>query len=131
MPRHEFVVVGRPVSRRSSSASKRRYKGKVKRAAQDVLPATPSGEFVALTVRYFHWGQQRIDGDNILSLICDALNEVAYYDDSQIVTHHIDSINMTQSYRLIDPPEQVVDHLEGREEFVWVSVGPVRVIRIS
>jgi len=131
MLRHEFVVVGRPVSRRASPRSKRRYKQQIREAARGVFAGRPSSEPIALTVRYFHWGAQKIDGDNLLSVIADALTGLAYDDDDQVETHHIDKINMTRSYRLMDPPEEVLDHLEGQREFVWIRVSLVRVIHIS
>jgi len=82
-----------------------------------------------LSVYYFHWGRERIDGDNVLGPICDALKGLAYEDDSQVVRHEITLINMNLSYRLADPPEELHDYLEGPDEGIVVMLNPVQPIR--
>jgi Holliday junction resolvase RusA-like endonuclease len=85
----EFIVVGVPVSHQ---ASDRRRLAAWRQIIRDVAwrywpaPHLPLDDQLKITVVYYHEGvATRLDNDNLLKPIQDALNGVIYHDDRQIV----------------------------------------------
>jgi len=124
-----FVVKGRAFSSRARRKTKDRYKDKIRKSAQKVLPPTPTKEPVVLRLYYYHWGRHQIDHDNLSGVISDALKGLAYEDDSQVIDSQTILVNMNGSYWLADPPEELLDHLERPGEGVVIIISPVRAIR--
>ena len=88
MPRFEFTVAGAPASYQVRNRARlRAWQQSVRAAALAVWPAqqTPFVGHLRITVVYYHEGAEvRIDNDNLLKPIQDALNGLVYDDDRQI-----------------------------------------------
>lgn len=86
MPLLEFVVIGTPVSSQGSSDNRKfwqqRVQGKGRNAATVQLPVSTE---VALRLAYFYVSEPIADLDNIVKPIQDALKDIAYVDDKQVV----------------------------------------------
>jgi crossover junction endodeoxyribonuclease RusA len=84
----EFTIPGPPVSQQTSNrANLQAWKATVRAQAPARWPAAdaPHAEAVQITVTYFHDGPAvRMDNDNLLKPIQDALNNLVYFDDRQI-----------------------------------------------
>lgn len=88
MPHIEFTVSGAPASHQAQSRVRLRdWRGAVRDAASAVWPAqqTPLAGRLQITVVYYHEGSEvRLDNDNVLKPIQDALIGLIYVDDRQI-----------------------------------------------
>jgi hypothetical protein len=86
LPLLEFVVIGTPVSSQGSSDNRKfwqqRVQGKGRNAATVQLPVSTE---VALRLAYFYVSEPIADLDNIVKPIQDALKDIAYVDDKQVV----------------------------------------------
>lgn len=88
-----FVVAGNPVPwERTEGNGRRRYTAPRTRAhealiagAAKIAGATPVDGPVRLAVKFFRDSAHRCDIDNLTKSVQDALNGIAYRDDSQIV----------------------------------------------
>lgn len=60
------------------------------------IPKAMSRKDTEMALRGMIYPTKKPDGDNILKLVADALNGVAYYDDSQIIDMHIDKLYAAQ-----------------------------------
>ena len=68
-----------------------------------------------------------MDGDNLLKTFCDALKEVAYRDDSQIVHHEVSFHKRNSNFRITGVPLtlQIADLLANKETFTIVRLRQV------
>lgn len=125
----EFIVPGPPRSQQTRQrAQLHAWKDKVRTAARQRLPGDtlPVGNDIRIFVQYFHEKPTvRIDGDNLLKPVQDALIGLIYDDDRQI----IDAI--TQK-RPIDDPFNVrhisrvlAEGFSQGDEFVYVRIESV------
>jgi len=83
----EFTVEGPPLSHQTRDRLKlQAWRAAVRAAAlRGWASRTPVGGSVRLTVGYYHDGPAvRIDNDNLLKPIQDALNKLIYVDDTQV-----------------------------------------------
>jgi crossover junction endodeoxyribonuclease RusA len=88
-----FIVLGEPVpwARARSRGSQRWNSPRVEAqkaliaGAARIAGAKPLEDPMRLTVTAYLSSWRRVDGDNILKLVADALNGVAYVDDAQVM----------------------------------------------
>ena len=125
----EFIIPGPPVSQQTRHRVQlHAWKGKVRTAARQRWPSDVLlvRDDVRIIVRYFHEKPTvRIDGDNLLKPVQDALIGLVYDDDRQV----IDAI--TQK-RPIDDPVYVrhisrvlAEGFSQGDEFVYIRIGNV------
>lgn len=98
----EFVVVGVPASVQSATWRKRGWKRQVeehgRRAwGEDEQPLTGPVQFHM--VFYFEGTLPRLDVDNMIKLTQDALNDIVYKDDSQLLRTASDVRDINAAYR--------------------------------
>src|SRR6266404_5075312 len=128
----EFIVTGIPISTQASSRSKMRWKGDVAAAAlatsseDNALVADP----VRVTIVYFYVSTE-LDLDNIIKPIVDALNEVIYVDDFQVVNITAAKRDLSATLVLTDAPPAIIERLgvsaDNPQDFVFVAVEPVNI----
>jgi hypothetical protein len=82
----EFTIAGPPISLQAKTATKNRWKAAVAAAASAMVPngEAPTTDEVAVHITYYYEGDAP-DVDNIIKPIQDALINVVYEDDSQVV----------------------------------------------
>lgn len=86
MPLLEFVVIGTPVSSQGSSDNRKFWQQRVQREGRNAATAQlPVSTDVVLRLAYFYISEPIADLDNIVKPIQDALKDVAYVDDKQVV----------------------------------------------
>lgn len=93
MPLFEFTVEGPPLSSQTASRTAlRAWKERVRTAAERVWRKgrRPLKKRLQIEVDYYHDGPGiRLDNDNMIKPIQDALNKLIYEDDRQITYTHI------------------------------------------
>lgn len=118
--KYNIIIMGRAYSPNSHSATQ--YRDKVKEEASKVIDK-PIGGNVSVRVDYYYTeSKNRLDGDNLLKIICDGLKDVTYQDDNQITEHHVYTNNINRSFTIEEVPfPEIFDHF-GHGDFVAVTV---------
>lgn len=100
----EFIVDGPPVSHQTRNPERlRAWRTKVRNAAMQYWPTglSPLTSWLKLTVTYYHDGVAvRIDNDNMVKPIQDALIGLVYVDDRQITDTQIRKTDINGSFRV-------------------------------
>jgi hypothetical protein len=120
----EFVVIGTPLSQGASSKRKELWKTRV--AAE----ATAAANFgyvgpLCVTLAYFCVALG-VDIDNIIKPIVDAMKEVLYHDDRQIVQVESIAIELAEATRIRNTTTAIATGLAAGTDFVLVRVAPAR-----
>lgn len=116
--KYNVVIMGRAYSSHSHSAAQ--YKDKVKEEASKVIRRPIKGNLSIRVDYYYNESKNRLDGDNLLKIVCDGLKSVAYHDDNQIIEHHVYTNNLNR--RIKDPPFPGIWDCFGQGDFVAVTV---------
>lgn len=116
------VLKGRPISIRASARSKERWKRKVANAARRVFPTPLDGNDMSITITFFYNALPDFDTDNMSKPICDALEGIAYHNDSQLMERHARRRDINGSFRIkgIDP--KVAIAIAKGEDFVAIKI---------
>jgi len=96
----------------------------IKRIASQYI-TSPSTNTIHLRLEYlFRESKNRLDGDNFLKTFCDALEGVAYVDDSQVHRHEVTLHNMNSSFSIKGVPltDEIADCF-SLEAFTIVRLG--------
>ena len=100
----EFIIDGPPLSHQTRNVQRlRAWQQAVRTAAQRRWPAdtAPIVGRLSITVTYYHNGVAvRIDNDNLVKPIQDALNGLIYEDDRQITDTHVRKTSLDGSFRV-------------------------------
>jgi crossover junction endodeoxyribonuclease RusA len=123
----EFTVPGPPVSYQTNVRSRlRAWEAKVRNAARACVPlgAPPVGRSgLMLTLVYYHEQPTvRIDNDNLLKPVQDALNGVIYTDDVLITHTVVRKENLDGSIHADDLSPALAAALVAGYEFIYVRV---------
>lgn len=116
-----LIIPGKGYSSRADHA--RDYKTLIKGIGSKRI-TEPFGGAVEIKLEYLYLHRaDRLDGDNLLKTICDALKGVAYKDDSQIVHYEVDTININSSFAISPVPnvQQVADLLTSGSPFTIID----------
>ncbi len=117
-----FVVPGRPYAPRSGAA--KRYQDGVRQMAISAIPAPLVGHLYIRLHYYYTDSRLRLDGDNLLKVVCDALKGCAYQDDGQIDEHHVHRTNLGISTTITDiPTPELFDYIARYKDFVIIEIG--------
>jgi Holliday junction resolvase RusA-like endonuclease len=117
-----LIIPGRGYAHTAEHA--KQYKEKIKRIAQQTI-REPFGGEVDIRLEYLYRNRlDRLDGDNLLKTICDALEGVAYTNDSQIVHHEVSAININSSFTIRGVPldQQIGDLFANKESFTIIRL---------
>lgn len=119
----DFVVRGVPASVQAKSRRKQQWQTIVRAAASLAWPSgkDPLTDKVQIHITYYH-DYARLDVDNMIKLIQDALCGIVYVDDEQLTdTHgHLRDINGAYKIRGISPA--LADGFSSNGPFVHVRV---------
>jgi len=115
------MVPGRAYAPGSHSAKK--YKESIRLAASPKIRRPLQGSLFIKVHYYYSDSKHRVDGDNLLKIVCDALKGVAYGDDSQIDSHQVERVNTSSSTVITDiPTPSLFDYME-QKAFVIIELG--------
>jgi hypothetical protein len=117
-----FIVHGTPVSVNSSRKKRGPWIQKVQDEAVKHFRVPLDYDDILIKIRFFYTGITRLDSDNILKPICDALNGIAYIDDNQIRRHEVEKSSLMDAYRILRAPKEVAIALTIEENFVWIRL---------
>lgn len=119
--RYSVLIPGRayaPGSRHASS-----YKKSIRYAVSKKIRRPLEGSLFIRVHYYFSDSKLRVDGDNLLKVICDALKGVAYQDDSQIDDHRVIRKNINSSTTMTDiVTPRLFDYI-AQGDFVMIELG--------
>jgi Holliday junction resolvase RusA-like endonuclease len=122
----EFTIPGPPVSQQTSNrANLQAWKGTVRAQAAARWPAgdAPHTEDVQITVTYFHDGPAvRMDNDNLLKPIQDALNALVYVDDRQITDCNVRKTDLDGRFQVRGMSPALAEAFSNGQEFLHVRV---------
>lgn len=122
---HIIIVPGRAYGPRSHHAPI--YKESIKyRASQHIKEPFDGNIDIRLEYLYRNSGN-KLDGDNLLKIVCDALKGIAYIDDSQVQHHEVSAYNMNSSYTIRGVPltEEVIDCF-SQEAFIIIRLKVIK-----
>ncbi len=122
----EFIVQGSPVSHQSNNrVLLRAWRAKVGVAAQIHWPAVqqPLDSPLKITVVYYFGDRsRRMDNDNLLKPIQDALIGLIYRDDSQIIDSAVRRTSINGAFFVRGMPLVLLEGFANGEEFVYVKL---------
>lgn len=117
-----ITVPGRAYAPGSRSAGG--YKEKIRLLASRQIRVPLTGSLFVKVHYYYSSSKWRIDGDNLLKIVCDALKGVAYQDDGQIDSHHVERTNISSSTVISDiPTPKLFDYIAEYSDFVIIELG--------
>jgi crossover junction endodeoxyribonuclease RusA len=122
----EFIVDGPPVSHQTRNPARLRvWQRTVRNAAAQRWPADtpPTIARLRFTVTYYHDGVAvRIDNDNLVKPIQDALNGLVYVDDRQITDTLVRKTDLNGSFRVRGMSPVLAEGFCRGNEFLYVRV---------
>jgi crossover junction endodeoxyribonuclease RusA len=121
----EFTILGPPVSHQSRNRRNlAAWRAKVRAAAAKVWGArSPVGVPLKITVTYYHEGDGvRIDNDNWIKPIQDALNGLVYEDDRLITDTSLRKTSIDGSFRIRRQTLVLLEAFSRGEEFLHILV---------
>ncbi len=122
----EFTVPGPPVSQQTSNRARlQAWKATVRQQAANRWPAgnAPHAGPVQLTVCYYHDGPAvRVDNDNWVKPVQDALNNLVYLDDGQIIDTKIRKTDLDGRFEVRGMSQVLAEAFSGGAEFLYVRV---------
>ncbi len=121
----EFVIDGPPISAQSHNPARLvDWKIRVAVAAAAVWEGPPFRGKVHVVVTYYHEGATaRLDGDNMIKPILDAMSGTVYVDDRQAARIEARSVNLLAAGRLPRVRALIAAQLTLPGEFlhIWVD----------
>lgn len=122
----EFIVDGPPISYQTRHPARlRAWQTVVRTAATQRWPANmpPLTSRLKLTVTYYHDGiAVRMDNDNLVKPIQDALNGVVYADDRQITDTYVRKTDLNGSFRVRGMSPVLAEGFCRGSEFLFVRI---------
>ena len=122
----EFVVIGTPLSHQTRNRRRLlEWKTTVRESAAPrwpVIEEPETGE-LRVVVNYFHERPSvRIDSDNLVKPILDALIGLVYVDDAQIVEVVVQKRDIDGTFRIRRMSQVLAEGFINGEEFVYVRI---------
>lgn len=122
----EFFVTGPPVSQQTRRQARlKAWKASVREEAEKVWPAgqPPWEGPVKITVAYYHEGEAvRIDHDNMIKPVQDALSGLVYRDDGQITDAQTRKTPIDGRFRLRHLSPVYAEAFGRGEAFVYIRI---------
>lgn len=122
----DFIVIGTPLSHQTRDRQRlQEWMRRIKDAATDRWPEghVPDSGDLRIIVRYFHERPSvRIDVDNLVKPIQDALIGLVYVDDVQIIDVDIQKRDIDGSFRIRRMSPILAEGFINGEEFVYVRI---------
>jgi crossover junction endodeoxyribonuclease RusA len=122
----EFTVLGPPLSHQTKNAQRlAEWRAAVLAAAQARWPPhdPPLAKAIEITLVYYHDRPTvRIDNDNLIKPIQDALNGHIYEDDALITDTHVRKTALDGSFKVRRMSRVLADAFVEGEEFLHIQI---------
>lgn len=122
----ELIVVGTPISHQTRNRKRLRvWQQSVRDAAEIIWPTgrPPIAAQLKIIVVYYHDGTYvRIDNDNLIKPIQDALNGLIYADDAQITDTTIRKTDINGRFRVRGMSPVLARGFIQGEEFIYIHI---------
>lgn len=121
--RFEFVIDGPPVSQQARRRENlRAWRSKVRSEAEQNWPSgqPPTSDLVMLRIIYFY-NDMKVDVDNIVKPIQDALKELVYVDDDQIIDILASKRKRLENLRIDNRSIVLSEGFPRSNDFLYVS----------
>lgn len=130
-PQYTLIIPGRAFSAQASRRSRNMYKARIREVAAQSIPEPLKQNNLYVKVDYLYI-ENRVEEDNLLKLVRDALKGIAYLDDAQISESRA-IVHDKASTPNIEPPmpPDIVDLIVKNQEFVIVTIGVRRMLFIK
>ncbi len=123
----EFAVLGTPASAQSKGRKKDAYKQRVAEAARtatrDWSEPDAAGSTVSVWMVYFYLGDTNLDVDNFIKPTLDAMCEVLYRDDRQVVQVLARKTRIDDLVVVSLSSPALADALREKRDFVLIGLG--------
>ncbi len=119
----EFVVLGPPVSNQSPGPNLTTWRGTVAGAATLGWPNPPlAGELKAVIINFYASTRPSVDVDNMSKPILDAMQNIVYADDRQIVQAEIAHLEIGAAFVILGVRPIIVRSIQSGNQFVYVRI---------
>ena len=120
----ELLIKATPISLGASARSIQRWRGLVRRTAQDRLQAGRWATVDPVTVAIFYFPPARMQGDidNIAKPILDALGRLVFVDDNQVEMLLIAKFEPGRVFPFADPTEILAQAIGSERPCLYVRV---------
>ncbi len=122
----EFIIEGPPISQQTRHAERlHAWRAAVRTTASKLWPkqTSPVTEQLKFTVTYYHDGVMvRIDNDNMVKPLQDALNGLVYEDDRQITDTQIRKTDINGSFRVRGMSSILAEGFCRGNEFLHIRI---------
>jgi crossover junction endodeoxyribonuclease RusA len=114
---YHIIVKGTPVSINSSSRSKSAWKSKIAHMASPEFSTPLRHNDLRVQITIFYNGVYTYDPNNMSKPVCDAMCNVAYIDDNQIMEPIVRMRSLDGAYKIKGIPRKVAIALSEGEDF--------------
>lgn len=122
----EFTVDGPPLSHQTKNRTKLRvWRDAVRNAALRYWPLEQSPVIINLRIVVVYYHDEvaiRMDNDNMIKPIQDALNGLIYVDDRQITDIVVRKTNLNSDFRIRNLSPVLAESLSRGSEFLYIRV---------
>jgi crossover junction endodeoxyribonuclease RusA len=129
----ELMVPGVPLSLQASTASKNKWKNRIRAAARKQLPAGhfASQDPIQVKIYYFSDAPVNFDIDNIVKPIFDSLSRFIYIDDKQVERLVVQKFEPGRLFTFASPSPKLAETIDAKGPRVYLeidvsSVGEIR-----
>ena len=122
----DFTVTGPPVSHQATDKVRLAdWRNTVRQAATAIWPSNdpPSRDQLRIAVTYFHEGDAiRMDNDNMVKPIQDAIAGLVYVNDNQITDTDVRKTKLDGAFRVRGMPPVLGPAFCAGKEFIYVRI---------
>jgi crossover junction endodeoxyribonuclease RusA len=123
----EFVVLGPPISNQQTTpkgkANLTLWHATIVRAARSLWPnPLLMGHLKAIIINFYAGNKPSVGVDNMLKPILDAMQNIVYRDDRQIVQAEIIHLRIGAAFSIAGVSRALVTGLQAGSQFVYVRI---------
>ena len=119
----EFVVLGQPVSNQSPGLNLTAWRGTVATAAALNWPnPLLTGDLKAILINFYTGASPSVDVDNMSKPILDAMQNIVYGDDRQIVQAEIAHLKIGAAFAIMGVRPIIVNSIQSGNPFVYIRI---------
>ena len=122
MPKRTIIVQGTPVSVNASSSRKAVWRRTIQKQARRCCNTCWKFKDLRIKIQFFCDCSRQRDTDNISKPVCDALQGIAYDNDSQIVQRLAERREIRGAYEIVGANRKIIDAIVRGKEFIAITV---------
>ena len=122
MRKRTIIIQATPVSVNASTARKASWKRTIKKHARKCCRTRWKFKDLKVKIQFFHDHSRQRDTDNISKPVCDALQGIAYDNDSQIIKRVAERKDIRGPYSIVGANRKIIDAILRGKEFVAITI---------